>query len=139
MIDSMQDALGALEELNGDIGTWSVKKLKQDIKGLTSKSTGATQTLVKTVNMLNKLKLQREDQTPIQNLVDYDTIDRWLEDTDYAKKCWRTGEGIDISPAQMFQAAAADEAEDRPVSDTVGNEKKETSSAAELLKRMNDL
>ena len=66
----MQEALAAINQLSGDIGTWDIRKIKKEVQ---------------------------DDRTPLENIMDVDDIEKWIQDPDYAAKCWKSGDAVNIS------------------------------------------
>lgn len=107
MMEGMQQALAAIQELSGEIGTWNVKKIKKEAGKLSAASKGGDRALADTLNMVRGLELPEEGKMPIERLVDYDTIEKWISDPVYAQKCWKNGEGASV-PAETVLETYAD-------------------------------
>lgn len=101
-INGMMGALESIRQLDGQIGTWNVKKLKKEAEHLSASSGKGDEILMKTLDTLKKLENPQEEKTMLENLVDYEIIDRWITDPNYAEECWKSGEGTLTSVDQIL-------------------------------------
>ena len=48
------------------------------------------------------MDMVQDDRTPLQNIMDVEDIEKWIQDPDYAAKCWKSGDAINISPDDIL-------------------------------------
>lgn len=98
----MQEALTAINQLSGDIGTWDIRKIKKEAAKMDASSGGAGKSLMKTLKIFRNMDMVQDDRTPLQNIMDVEDIEKWIQDPDYAAKCWKSGDAINISPDDIL-------------------------------------
>lgn len=98
----MQEALTAINQLNGDIGTWDIRRIKKEAAKMDASSGGAGKSLLKTLKMFRNMDMVQDDRTPLQNIMDVEDIEKWIQDPDYAAKCWKSGDSVSISPDEIL-------------------------------------
>lgn len=98
----MQEALTAINQLNGDIGTWDMRRIKKEAAKMEASSGGAGKSLMKTLKMFRNMDMVQDDRTPLQNIMDVEDIEKWIQDPDYAAKCWKSGDSVSISPDEIL-------------------------------------
>lgn len=98
----MQEALSAINQLSGDIGTWDIRKIKKEAAKMDSSSGGAGKSLIKTLKIFRNMDMVQEDRTTLQNIMDVEDIEKWIQDPDYAAKCWKNGDAVTISPDDIL-------------------------------------
>ena len=62
----MQEALSAINQLSGDIGTWDIRKIKKEAAKMDSSSGGAGKSLIKTLKIFRNMDMVQEDRTPLR-------------------------------------------------------------------------
>ena len=67
-----------------------------------SSSGGAGKSLIKTLKIFRNMDMVQEDRTPLQNIMDVEDIEKWIQDPDYAAKCWKNGDAVTISPDDIL-------------------------------------
>lgn len=98
----MQEALTAINQLSGDIGTWDIRKIKKEATKMDASSGGAGKSLMKTLKIFQNMDMVQDDRTPLQNIMDVEDIEKWIQDPDYAEKCWKSGASVNISPDDIL-------------------------------------
>ena len=93
----MQEALDAINQLSGDIGTWDIRKIKKEATKMDNSSNGAGKSLIRTLKVFRNMDMVQDDRTPLENIMDVDDIEKWIQDPDYAAKCWKSGDAVNIS------------------------------------------
>ena len=78
----MQEALTAINQLSGDIGTWDIRRIKKEAAKMDASSGGAGKSLMKTLKMFRNMDMVQDDRTPLQNIMDVEDIEKWIQDPD---------------------------------------------------------
>lgn len=126
----MSLAVGMVNKLGGQIGKMNPKTLIANARRMGGASSGAGRDLIRTLEGLSKLKLDRPDTVSIESLVSNDLIERLIKGED-VDGCVRNGDGIsrnfddlmsDISDGyreETMQQSEADKADIEPTMDEI--------------------